>query len=257
MSAALLSHTLVQRLVDPYYAFFLCVLDYDKLMMGPNSFPFVVVSGIGVPKDPALRTLRRKQAMKKIAQERRERGKNGKVNQQESIIDEDEASNHTATDSSSTTYPDQTGARPADAISTCTCSGSTCVEFANWTTSDEVACWDSCSIDSYWSKEDIAAAFLSIIPNPLSAYEGVCMKYNVDLQNLSELTGFRVTQVAVVKLANLDVLNTLLGHTHSKYLEYVPSRCDSSKCIAAAVDYILASLHAEPMHRALETRSRR
>jgi len=76
---------------------------------------------------------------------------------------------------------------------------------------------------------------------PLSAYESTRIKYNVDVQHLSILTGFSMGIHTTIFLSDHPkFLETLMRAHQWSYLQYVPSLYGSSECVTTATDCLVA-----------------
>lgn len=190
--------------------------------MGAQSrnFEFVVSNGPKPPKDPALWTKIRKQAMRDVAIARRKRGK---ANIKSSCSD---SSQEWTTDESSESSSPQSSTDLIRADADC----------------------------GQWSFDDFDIMQLNLT----TPYETLRATYNADIQDLAALTCcFGVSSTTVTNLGNNKLLNACLGHGIDTYLSYIPSRYGMSTVITAAVDCVTAKLASRmsPNNTALYAKS--
>jgi len=208
--------------------------------MADSDFPFIVSSGPRVPKDPALRTLIRKQAMKDVGIARKKRGGYGRVNLRQNLVERhtdapirslndrgqvsDERSS-TSTPSSSSTFacpdPDTDATTPN--------------EQQQLVSTKQVA---EFSTQQPWT--------VPLNGPPATDFQRLRMKYHFDIRDLSILTSFNVcsgTMLAISK--NPELLSTLLGSEMQSYLQYMPDRYGHKPFLTAVIDCVSAKVHSK------------
>lgn len=205
--------------------------------MANSDFPFIVSNGPKVPKDPALRTLIRKQAMKDVGIARKKRGRTTRnqqpVSRDNPRVQEETSSSYTTTHGSST--PSSNSTPPTTDI----CTGATTIDdeqlvLENQPLDDETLAW--------LSKQ---AWMMPFYGSPMSDYEQLRMKYDFDILDLSILTSFNVGKNTMVAISNNPtLLDTLFGSQLQSYLQFVPSRYGHKPFLTDVVDCLLAKVHS-------------
>lgn len=201
-------------------------------------FPFIVSSGPKVPKDPALRTLIRKQAMKDVGIARKKRGRANPrqqpVRQAICRVQEEETTgSNSNVDSSTGSSSDST--TPTLDLST----DNTTFD------DDQVVLTDDFLTDETleWLSEQ--AWMIPLYGAPMTEYQQLRVQYNFDLKDLTILTSFNVganTQKAISE--NPRLLNTLFGSQLQSYLQYVPSRYGHKPFLTDVIDCLLAKVYS-------------
>lgn len=93
--------------------------------------------------------------------------------------------------------------------------------------------------------KDLDSLATPLIANPATAYEAFRINCNFDVQDLSALTSFHIGKPVLYALAQSPhLLNTLLGHRVSSYLEFIPSRYGSKPYFDAAVECLAARAYS-------------
>ena len=210
--------------------------------MADNNFTFITSSGPKVPKDPALRTLIRKQAMRDVGIARKKRGGYGQVNLRQKLV-------HGHTD---------TQIRPSEKIaevvddynhSNVTLSSGSTPARQDTTTDTDVTTPDEQQFIS--TKEAIEwharqTWVVTLNSPPATDFERLRMKYQFDIRDLSILTSFKIgsgTMLAMSK--NPELLSTLLGAETQSYLQYMPSRYGHKPFLTAVIDCVSAKAHSK------------
>jgi len=219
-------------------------------------FQFVIQSDAKVPKDPAVRTLIRKQAMKEIGLTRRRKGNYGQANRRE------ERQPNTASEVLERLVTAESGL-PLDqdndlavpnppSLDSGTSSSDNSSDYSPENLAPEeclnlvpASVFNPDIIDPLlFFPDDNAFADLDfVLPAcmPLSRYEATRIKYNVDLQDLSLLTGFNAGSATHGLLTNNPkFLEILMCARQWSYLQFVPALYDNSDCVTAAVDCLIA-----------------
>ena len=184
--------------------------------MAGTSFHFIVSDGPEVPKDPGVRTLIRKQAMKDVGIARK-RNRKGRGSPQEMTRKENnvpECPGNAAFD------PDEV---------------------------DEIILRDLPKDNQLQKRIDSPMECESALVTPSlhPAYQRTRMKFSVDLTDLTILTNFNINNSAMpVLTSNPSQLAALLGHKAWSFLDFVPSRYGFSECLTTATDCLLAKAHA-------------
>lgn len=202
--------------------------------MADTSFPFIVSSGPKVPRDPALRTLIRKQAMKDVGIARKKRGGYGRVNLRQHPTEEDTNAQKEASTSSSSTDSSTTSSAKS--------------------TPPEDTDTDATSTDGQlvlagqthdWLCDQVLTASLSN-RNPSSGFDKLRLKYGFDVRDLSLLTSFNVGQSTMYAISQTpELLVTLLGCPDMQsYLQFIPSRYGHKPYLTAVVDCVSAKAHS-------------
>ncbi|KAM0723905.1 hypothetical protein Q7P37_000895 [Cladosporium fusiforme] len=195
-------------------------------------FPFIVSNGPKVPKDPALRTLIRKQAMRDVGIARKKRGRANPcpqaVRNDTPRVQEETSDSSGAGSSSTSTPPDPVpctdGTTPEDEQ----------LVLASETLTDETFDWLS---EQVW--------VMPCYGNPMTEYEQLRAKYNVDILDLSILTSFNVGgNIVRAIFDNPELLNTLWGSQMQSYLQFVPNRYGHKPFLTDVVDCVLAKVHS-------------
>lgn len=204
-----------------------------------TNFHFIVSEGPKVPQDKDVRTLIRKQAMRDIGITRRKRNyrgpktKYGAAVNEETTVREREAEQRVR--------PIRVADRSAnDDDQACLPASS---EESGYASSDDAASWQlSASSRSTASPDNgILPCSLMRTQNPPLGYEALQIKYGFDLMDLSFLTSFHISQMALWAMQQQpELLATLVGHRVASYLKYVPSRYGHQSYFDAVVDCLLA-----------------
>jgi hypothetical protein len=208
--------------------------------MADSSFHFINATGPKVPKDPALRTLIRKQAMKDVGIARKKRGGYGRVNLRQSPSDTNTTSvskeasensdNSTDTDQHTRVTPESDSASSVPATDT------------DATTPDDqlvvkrhMHTWLT---DQDWLKP--------LNGPPATDYERLRMKYHFDIRDLSILTSFNIGKGTMLAISsNPELLTTLLGSEMQSYLQFIPSRYGHKPFLTAVIDCVSAKVHSK------------
>lgn len=210
----------------------------QQAIMADNSFHFINTTGPKVPKDPALRTLIRKQAMKDVAIARKKRGGLGRVNLRQLPTETDTSVPKGAADSisSSTDTSEDSCVTPdleTEALVLLTSS--------NASTPDDQLVFKQ--TNTWLAEQDWMA---SLRAPPASDYERMRMKYHFDIRDLSILTSFNIGKGTMFAIScNPGLLNTLLGSSVDSYLRYMPSRYGRKPFLTAVIDCVCAKAHSK------------
>jgi len=217
-----------------------------------SNFHFVLQSGAKVPKDPAVRTMIRKQAMKDIGLARRRKGNHGQAERRQQPAPAVQGETIQPATAYSTTPSNEGGdlaSRTPTLDSGTNSSGSSPEDLALESCGQLIPTYD-CSadlVDPFMLLPDAEAFDFSdldfLLPPcmPLSAYESTRIKYNVDIQHLSILTGFSMGYHTTLFLSDHPTfLETLMRAHQSSYLQYVPSLYGNSECVTTATDCLVA-----------------
>nr|OQO24268.1 hypothetical protein B0A51_10128 [Rachicladosporium sp. CCFEE 5018] len=204
-----------------------------------KSFHFIVSDGAKVPQDASTRTLIRKQAMKDIGISRRKRAARvpkAKADEPTPLIAEGPVELPAMVDID---LVDPQLYDLDDAVFSAESTGPAS------TASDEswqLSVVSSRSSSSPSSDEDEQFCSLIATINPSTEYQKLRTKYSFDPMDLSFLTSFNISQVAVWTMQQQpELLETLLGHRICSYLHYVPQRYGQGKrFFDATVDCVLA-----------------
>lgn len=215
-----------------------------------SSFPFIVSSGPRVPKDPAVRTLIRKQAMKDVGMARKRKGNYGRINlrQPPAFEETDVQEESVASSSESATLPSGSGTESPPTSNSST----------DEATCDEIVPRKPTKIVR---RQPVTVAAWTNLPVPPAAappslYEAMRTKYHIDIPDLSILTSFNVGKGAMYVISSdTSRLTTLLGRHDWSYLDYVPSRYGLHECLTAAVDCVAAKVRSvlTPSNAAMRT----
>lgn len=208
--------------------------------MADNSFQFIVSSGPKVPKDPALRTLIRKQAMKDVGIARKKRGGYGRANLRQKLVDERTDTQNRPSEELDETITDHDN---SDAIPTSYSTSASSDSGIADTPPDEQ------QLISTKQAIEWHAAQTWVVPlpgPPATDFQRLRMKYHFDIRDLSILTSFKVgsgTMLAISK--NPELLSTLLGAEVQSFLEYIPSRYGHKPFLTAVIDCVSAKVHSK------------
>jgi hypothetical protein len=208
--------------------------------MADNGFHFINTTGPKVPKDPALRTLIRKQAMKDVGIARKKRGGYGRVNLRQ-------PSSETCTsvrirssesiDSSSTDTDQPTDVTPDSETVSLTLATDTDAS----TPDDQLALTrhtHTWLADKEW--------MMPLNGPPATDYERLRMKYHFDIRDLSILTSFNIGKGTMLAISNNpELLTTLLGSQMQSYLHFIPSRYGHKTFLTAVIDCVSAKVHSK------------
>jgi hypothetical protein len=207
--------------------------------MADNEFTFIVSSGPRVPKDPALRTLIRKQAMKDVGIARKKRGGYGRVNLRQKVVD----------------GPTDAHIRPseelveaiADSHSNLTpnsCSTPTCPDPDTDATTPDEQQLIATKQATEWHTDQ--TCMVPLHGPPATDFQRLRMKYHFDIRDLSILTSFKVGSGTMVTISkNPELLSTLLGAEIQSYLQYIPSRYGHKPFLTAVTDCVSAKFHSK------------
>jgi hypothetical protein len=208
--------------------------------MADNGFHFINTTGPKVPKDPALRTLIRKQAMKDVGIARKKRGGYGRVNLRQppsetctSVLIRSSES----TDSSSpdTDYPSRV-TPDSETVS------SVLVTDTDATTPDDQLVLTR-HTHSWLADQDW---IMPLNGPPATDYERLRMKYHFDIRDLSILTSFNIGKGTMLAISsNPELLTTLLGSQMQSYLQFIPSRYGHKTFLTAVIDCVSAKVHSK------------
>lgn len=207
-------------------------------------FPFIVSNGPKVPKDPALRTLIRKQAMKDVGIARKKRGRLN-VRQEPVRVQEETSGSNTSIDSTAGSSSDSTPATLDACDDTVTSIDDDRTVPADDPLDEETLEWLS---EQTW--------MMPFHGSPITGYEQLRMKYNFDIRDLSILTSFNVGKNTLMAIsANPKLLETLFGSQIQSYLQYVPSRYGHKPFLTDVIDCLLAKVHSrlQPPSRSCDT----
>ncbi|KAK6439805.1 hypothetical protein LTR95_003982 [Oleoguttula sp. CCFEE 5521] len=208
-----------------------------------KNFHFIVSDGAKVPQDASTRTLIRKQAMKDIGISRRKRAARNpkaKVDEPTPVVPRTSIEVPAVDDIE---FIDPQLYEVDDVVLSAESSGPAS------TSSDEswqLSVVSSRSSSSPSSDEDWQFRSLLSTINPSTEYQKLRSKYSFDLMDLSFLTSFNISQVAVWTMQqHPELLDTLLGHRICSYLHYVPQRYGQGKrFFDATVDCVLAKANS-------------
>jgi hypothetical protein len=207
--------------------------------MADSGFTFIVSSGPKVPKDPALRTLIRKQAMKDVGIARKKRGGYGRVNLRQKLVDGNTNTQirplgeivESIPDSHSNVTP-SSGSTPARPDTD-----------TDATTPEEQQCISTKQAIEWHAKQTWV---VPLNGPPATDFERLRLKYHFDIRDLSILTSFKVgsgTLLAISK--NPELLSTLLGAETQSYLQYIPGRYGHKPFLTAVIDCVSAKVHSK------------
>lgn len=207
--------------------------------MADTSFHFINTTGPKVPKDPALRTLIRKQAMKDVGIARKRRGGYGRVN-----LRQPPSNNHTDTSkeasesSCNSTDSDDHGRVTPD---------SDLASSAPTTDTDATTPDDQLAVtrqtQTWLTDQDW---LMPLNGPPATDYERLRMKYHFDIRDLSILTSFNIgTGTMLAISSNPELLTTLLGSQMQSYLQFIPIRYGHKPFLTAVIDCVSAKVHSK------------
>ncbi|KAK4580100.1 hypothetical protein LTR86_000302 [Recurvomyces mirabilis] len=220
-------------------------------MTTTGSFPFVVSNGPKVPKE--ARTIIRKQAMKDVGLARKKKGNYGRVNlrqlpqyagttERPSIPIRSTVANLSRDGSSILRIRSDSRASGTSTPSLHT------PDTLDWADEGVDVQEDSTDLDTALTQYD-ADRYLSceLVLTDMALYpeyERARSKFGIDLSSLSILTNFNVGKSTIAILsADPTRLASLLNLQQWSYLEYIPARYGTSKCLTAATDCLLAKVH--------------
>jgi hypothetical protein len=208
--------------------------------MADNSFHFITMTGPKVPKDPALRTLIRKQAMKGVAIARKKRGGCGKVNVRQAPSESYTSVRIRLSESSGTsTSADKHSSAKADSASVVS---ATRTETEAITPDNELVLTEP-QIQAWLAAHDLV---LPLTNSFATDYERLRMKYHFDIRDLSVLTSFSIGKQTMLAIAsNTDLLTTILGTHMQSYLKFIPSRYGHKPFLTAVIDCVSAKVHSK------------
>lgn len=211
--------------------------------MAENGFHFINTTGPKVPKDPALRTLIRKQAMKDVGLARKKRGGYGRVNLRQPPSDVDTSalkgpSESSGSGSSTATHPHSCVTPTSDSVS----SAPTTDADTDATDPDDQLVVTT-PMHSWLTDQDWA---LPLTGPPASDFERLRMKYHFDIRDLSILTSFNIGKGTMLAISsNPELLTTLLGSQMQSYLQFMPSRYGHKPFLTAVIDCVSAKMHSK------------
>ncbi|KAF2171364.1 hypothetical protein M409DRAFT_18480 [Zasmidium cellare ATCC 36951] len=204
-----------------------------------GGFPFIVSCGPKAPKDGAVRTLIRKQAMKDVGLARRKRGNYGRVNMRQPVVvvEEEETNDRiesTVADTSSKSSNSSPSGSDTPSSKKPASESTAGTEWSEQSTNQLVLTRRTSNELYDWSQ---------LLPSLScdTAYERTRAKFCVDIPQLSILTSWSVSRSAI-PLLSADPLRlfTLMEEQTWSFLEYIPQMYESNKCLAAATDCVLA-----------------
>ncbi|KAK4506487.1 hypothetical protein PRZ48_000219 [Zasmidium cellare] len=204
-----------------------------------GGFPFIVSCGPKAPKDGAVRTLIRKQAMKDVGLARRKRGNYGRVNMRQPVVvvEEEETNDRiepTVADTSSKSSTSSTSGSDSPRTNKPPSENTAGTEWSDQSSNQLLLTRRTSNELHDWSQ---------LLPSLScdTAYERTRAKFCVDIPQLSILTNWSVSRSAIPLLSAdpLRLFTLMEEHTWS-FLEYIPQMYDSNKCLAAATDCVLA-----------------
>jgi hypothetical protein len=198
--------------------------------MADNGFTFIVSNGPKVPKDPALRTLIRKQAMKDVGIARKKRGGYGRVNLRQKPVD----------------GPTDAHIRPSEELVEVIADdhSSACLDTDTDATTPDEQQLIATKQATEWHTDQTWMAPLH--GPPATDFQRLRMKYHFDIRDLSVLTSFKVGSGTMVTISkNPELLSTLLGAEIQSYLQYVPSRYGHKPFLTAVIDCVSAKFHSK------------
>jgi hypothetical protein len=207
--------------------------------MADTGFHFINTTGPKVPKDPALRTLIRKQAMKDVGIARKKRGGYGRVNLRQQPSDthtsvpkrsSESSGSSSDTDHHSRVTPDSESASSVPTTDT------------DATTPDNQLVVTR-HMQTWLADQDCV---LPLTGPPATDYERLRMKYHFDIRDLSILTSFNIGKGTMLAIAcNPELLTTLLGSQMQSYLEFIPIRYGHKPFLTAVIDCVSAKVHSK------------
>jgi hypothetical protein len=207
--------------------------------MAGTSFHFINATGPKVPKDPALRTLIRKQAMKDVGIARKKRGGYGRVNLRQTPVEINTSVSKEASESSghSTDTDHHSHVTPESDLASSTPTTDT-----DATTPDDQLVvtrqMHTCLTDRDW--------LMPLNGPPATDYERLRMKYHFDIRDLSILTSFNIGKGTMLAISsNPELLTTLLGSEMQSYLQFIPSRYGHKPFLTAVIDCVSAKVHSK------------
>ncbi|WPH02594.1 Hypothetical protein R9X50_00545900 [Acrodontium crateriforme] len=229
--------------------------------MADQSFPFIVSNGPRVPRDPSIRTMIRKQAMKDVGIQRKSKRNPGRMTIRQSPVLED---------------AEVTFRRPAviDEVASTDEAGRSSSRSSSGASASSLSVRSSSSPDSSSSSSSSSSesdlvevdelsppthekalqpqlrspdqSLSGSIRNNLSfnrGYDLVRMKYGIDIPDLSILTNFNVNKGAIGNIwGNPARLATLMCVKRWSYLDYIPSRYGSTECLTITTECVLARM---------------
>jgi hypothetical protein len=206
--------------------------------MADIQFQFVVSDGPQISKDPALRTVIRKQAMRNVGNARKQRGSRGQAKARRPLTpastETTDASMRTANSGAPSSSQPHTGPIHISAPD---------LEL-EILSEDELV-----SLELIHQKPVSKEVYMAWVPplstNPTHAYEALRAKYYFDVQDLYILTGFNINRNTLMGLQqNPELVASLLGHRMCSYLTYVPERYGATPYLTAVVDCVTAKAHS-------------
>lgn len=215
--------------------------------MADNSFHFINTTGPRVPKDPAVRTLIRKQAMKDVGLARKKRGGYGRVNLRQTPSGADDTS---ALNGLSESSGSGSGSSTATHLDSCMTPTSDSVVSSAPTTNADTDATDpddqlvvTTQMHSWLRDQDWV---LPLTGPPASDFERLRMKYHFDIRDLSILTSFNIGKGTMLAISsNPELLTTLLGSQMQSYLQFIPSRYGHKPFLTAVIDCVSAKMHSK------------
>ena len=188
-------------------------------MSSDNSFVFINTSDPRLPANHGTRLTIRKQAMAKAAAARKQKGNYGKVNLLQRPPQESDITG------ASNAEPDQNDMRIHDAQRVT-------VRYQEQTTR-------TVTIESDPSQSVQRPTIPASMP--LTGYEAMRAKSDVDILDLSALTTYHVSRITAQQLATKpSYLINILRHRQWSFLSYVPSRWGNTLCLDHAVRCVVS-----------------
>lgn len=208
--------------------------------MTDNGFHFINATGPKVPKDSALRTLIRKQAMKDVGIARKKRGGHGRVNLRQPPCD---AYTSVRIRSSETTGSSTSTEEHNHVTSDSECNSLVLATDTDATTPDGDQLVVTKQTHSWLTDQDW---IMPLNGPPATDYERLRMRYHFDIQDLSILTSFNIGKGTMLAISsNPELLTTLLGSQMQSYLQFIPSRYGHKPFLTAVIDCVSAKVHSK------------
>ena len=171
-----------------------------------KDYPFIVYDGPRIPRNPALRRVIRKQAMKDVGNARRTGAKN---------------------------VDGRTSKMAGSRVAFNSTSSSASASDVGATRLDEIVV------------ADCVRSVPLLRANPTQSYEELRAKYNIGVQDLCILTNFNIGQSTIYAMQkNPNLMSTLLGHQTCSYLALVPARYGHKPYLTAVIDCVVAKTHS-------------
>lgn len=203
-------------------------------MSTKNEFVFINTSDPRLPANNGTRLTIRKQAMAKAAAARKQSGTYGKVNLLQPPPQESNVTGASIRQSDENDMPQHEA-------------GEVTVRYQEQTTQTITMGSDSSLSTAATSAVPPFPEHASLQrPNipanmPLTGYEAMRMKSNVDILDLSALTTYHVSRITAQQLATKpSYLINILRHRTWSFLSYVPSRWGNTLCLDHAVRCVVS-----------------